>query len=164
MPPEHAVIASLTMVYGEGTALIQRSSRDILNSSSTDRYRQADTKIRKVHGIERRGNEGLLRYSGRVLGLPTPMVEHAWRLVPYSRLEIRSLRPDSLLDRFEGLFLCEETPQGTVVVHRETFALRPPVGRLVEPFLRAWIARDVPREVLRMKSILEGDRDCVSTS
>ncbi len=83
------------------------------------------------------------------------MVEHAWRLVPYSRLEIRSLKRDPMLDRFEGLFTCEETPDGTRVVHRETFFFHPPLGALVERFLRAWIARDVPAEMSRMKKILE---------
>jgi hypothetical protein len=51
----------------------------------------------------------------------------------------------------EGLFMCEETPQGTRVVHRETFVFHPPLGRLVERFLRAWIARDVREEVFRME-------------
>lgn len=153
------------MIYGEGTALIRRPARDILEFVlDFERYRQADTKIRNVYGVERNGNEGLLRYSGWIRGLPTPMVEHAWRLVPYSRLEIRSLRRDSLLDHFEGLFTCDETPQGTRVVHRETFVFHPPLGRLVERFLRAWIARDVHEEVFRMKHILERDHGSVSGS
>jgi len=51
------------MIYGEGTALIRRPARDILEFVlDFERYRQADTKIRKVHGVERNGNEGLLRY------------------------------------------------------------------------------------------------------
>ena len=147
------------MIYGEGTALIRRPARDILEFVlDFERYRHADTKIRKVHGVERNGNEGRLRYSGRIRGLPTPTVEHAWRLEPYSRLEIRSLSRDSMLDRFEGLFTCEETPDGTHVVHRETFFFHPPLGRLIERLLRAWIARDVREEVFRMKHILEHDR------
>jgi len=153
------------MIYGEGSALIRCPARDILEFVlDFERYRQADTKIRKVHGVERNGDEGLLRYSGWIRGLPTPLVEHAWRIVPYSRLEIRSLKRDLLLDQFEGLFTCEETPQGTRVVHRETFVFHPPLGRLVERLLRAWIARDVPAEMSRMKDILEGDGGSVSQS
>lgn len=151
------------MIYGEATALIRCSAREVLEFVlDFERYRQADTKIRKVHGVERNGNEGRLRYSGWIRGLPTPIVEHAWRLVPYSRLEIRSLKRDSLLDHFEGLFMCEETPQGTRVLHRETFVFHPPLGSVVERFLRAWIARDVREEVVRMKHILEPDRASVS--
>ena len=144
------------MIYGEGTAVIRRSARDILEFVlDFERYSRADWKIRRVHGVERNGNEGRLRYSGWIRGLPTPTVEHAWRLVPYSRLEVRSLRHDSVLDRFEGLFTCEETPDGTRLVHRESFWFHPPLGLLIERFLRDWIARDIPAEVSRMKQILE---------
>ena len=146
------------MISGEGTALIRRPARDILEFVlDFERYRQADTKIRKVHGVERNGNEGVLRYSGRIRGIPTPMVEHAWRLIPYSRLEVRSLTRDLLLDRFAGLFTCEETAEGTRVTHRETFVFHPAVSGLIERFLRGWLARDVATEVGRMKDILERD-------
>ncbi len=144
------------MIAGEGSALIRRSARDILEFVlDFPRYREADTKIRRVLGVERNGNEGRLRYSGRMRGIPTPAVEHAWSLVPYSRLEVRSLRRDSLLDRFEGVFICGDDPNGTRVLHRETFWFHPPLGTLVERFLGGWLARDVAAEVSRMKDILE---------
>ena len=41
------------MIVGEGTALIRRSPRDILEFVlDLERYRQADTKIGRVHFVE----------------------------------------------------------------------------------------------------------------
>ena len=150
------------MIVGEGAAVIRCPARDILEFVlDLERYRQADTKIRHVYFAERRGCEGVIRYSARLRGLPTPSAAFAWRLVPYARLEIRSLGEGwlegLLLDHFEGLFLCEQTAAGTRIVHRETFAFRPPLARLIEGFLGPWLARQVPEEVARMKHILEVD-------
>ena len=54
------------MIYGQGTALIHRSAHDILEFVlDFERYRCADTKIRRVYSVVRNGNEGRLRYSPR---------------------------------------------------------------------------------------------------
>ena len=144
------------MICGEATALIRRPPRDILEFVlDVDRYRQADTKIGRVYFVERRGDEGLLWYSGRLYGLSTPRDLHVWRLVPYSRLEFRSVHSPWPLEHFEGLFTCEETPQGTRVLHRESFFFRPLLGAIIDRMLGPWLARDLTDEVARMKGILE---------
>jgi hypothetical protein len=144
------------MISGEGTVLICRPPRDVLEFVlDLEQYRQADTKIGPVYFVERRGNEGVIWYSARVWGLTTPRDLHAWRLVPYTRLEIRSVSSPWPVERFEGLFTCEETAEGTRVLHRESFVFRPPVAAVIERLLGPWLARDVADEVARMKKLLE---------
>ena len=143
---------------GEGTALIRRSPRDVLEFVlDLERYRQADTKIGLVHFVERNGNRGRARYAGRMRGLRGPAETVDWELEPWSRLHFRStpsLWP-GVLYHFDGLFTCEETAEGTCVRHREAVSLRPPLAWVVEPLLRAWLARDTVEEVARMKALLE---------
>ena len=146
------------MIVGEGTALIRRSPRDILEFVlDLERYRQADTKIGRVHFVERDGNCGRARYAGRMRGLPGPAETVQWELEPWSRLHFwstPSLWP-GVLYHFDGLFTCEETAEATRVHHREAVSLRPPLAWIVEPLLRAWLARDTVEEVARMKALLE---------
>jgi len=146
------------VIVGEGTALIRRSPRDILEFVlDLERYRQADTKIGRVHFVERNGNRGRARYAGRMRGLRGPAETVDWELEPWSRLHFWSTPSfwPGILYHFDGLFTCEETAEGTRVRHREAVSLRPPLARVVEPLLRDWLARDTVEEVARMKALLE---------
>ncbi len=146
------------MIVGEGTALIRRSPRDILEFVlDLERYRQADTKIGRIHFVERAGNRGRARYAGRMRGLRGPAETVDWELEPWSRLHFWSTPSfwPGVLFHFDGLFTCEETAEGTRVRHREAVSLRPPLAWIVEPLLRAWLARDTVEEVARMKALLE---------
>jgi polyketide cyclase/dehydrase/lipid transport protein len=143
----------------EATVVIRRPARDVLEFVlDLERYRQADTKIGRVDFVERNGNAGRARYAGTMRGLPGPTETVTWTLEPYSRLRFAStpsLWP-GLVYRFEGLFTCEEGPEGTRVLHRETVVLRPPISWFVDPLLRGWLARDIVEEMQRMKRLLEG--------
>lgn len=147
------------VVCGEGKTVIRRPPKDILEFVlDVDRYRRADLKIGRVHYVHRRGNEGEVRHGGRLLGLPAPPVVLGFALTPYARLEFRGIAVPWPLRGFDGFFTCEESPEGTIVVHRECFIFGPVAGRLFKLVLGGWLRGDTPAEVLRMKSLLENDR------
>lgn len=81
----------------------------------------------------------------------------AFTLTPWSRLDFRMVTAPWPLGGFQGLFTCERTAHGTRVVHRECFTLRPLAG-LLDPLFSAWLARDTPQEVRRIKRLLERNR------
>ena len=61
------------IVAGEASAVIERSAQDVLEFAiDLDRYRQVDPKFRKIHCNHMRGDEGEVRYSGTLRGIPTP--------------------------------------------------------------------------------------------
>ena len=124
-----------------------------------DRYRRADLKIGRVHWMRRDGNTGLVRHGGRLVGLPAPAVTLSFELTPYSRLDFRGEEMLWPLRGFDGFFACEESPEGTLVAHRECFVLGPLVGPGFRLLFGRWLSRDTPAEVLRMKRILE-DEPC----
>jgi hypothetical protein len=144
------------VICGEGRIIIRRSPKDIFEFVlDVDRYRQADLKIGRVHYVKRTGNLGEVRHDGRLMGIKAPPVVLAFTLTPYSRLEFRGLKVPWPLLGFDGFFTCDETPQGTLVAHRECFILGPVSGRLFKLLLGWWLRRDTPAEVLRMKRLLE---------
>lgn len=146
------------MISGEGTTTIRRSAAEVMEFVlDFRRYAEADTKIRRVFEMEREGNHGRVRYSAWFWKLPVPTVVHEWTLVPHSRLEVRSTRRDGALERFEGLFTCEETSEGTRVLHRETFVFIPAVAPLIDRLFGSWLARQVRDEVTLLKRALERD-------
>jgi hypothetical protein len=123
-----------------------------------ERYRRADHKIGKVGGIERNGDTGTAQFAGRIRGLPGPSGVYPYKLTP-TRLQFRS--PISGAARlfldFEGTFDCEETPEGTVVIHREKFMFKKPWKWVAEPFLRRWLEADTAAEMVRFKQEIERD-------
>lgn len=152
------------MACGEGTAIVRRPPRDVLEFVlDVDRYRQADRKIGRVHWVRRdgdtgdTGDTGQVKHNGRLFGLPAPPITLAFTLTRWSRLDFRMVAAPWPLRGFVGFFTCEETPQGTVVTHRECFSLHPVAAMLLDPLAAAWLARDTPAEVLRIKRLLELD-------
>lgn len=147
------------MICGEGTAVIRRPARDVLEYVlDLPRYAEADHKIRWIREVHRDGNRGHVRHGGMVRGLPGPPVTLTFELEPYSSLRFRNA-PSGLgrwVFQFDGSFMCEEAGGGTRVVHRECFQFPPPLRWLVEPYLRDWLRRDTSEEMQRMKAILEG--------
>jgi hypothetical protein len=87
----------------------------------------------------------------------TPPIVLAFTLTPWSRLDFETVTAPWPLDSFQGLFTCAQTAHGTRVVHRECFALHPLAG-LLDPLFGAWLARDTPQEVTRIKQLLDRDR------
>jgi uncharacterized protein YbjT (DUF2867 family) len=147
---------SQVTVCGEGTAVIERNPKDILEFVlDVNRYRSADRKIGRVRYVHRKGNTGQVRHDGRFLGIRAPAATLSFELTPYSRLEFRGASVPWPLKDFEGSFTCEESSHGTRVIHRECFVLGPMLGRVFRILLGGWLSRDTPAEVLRMKRILE---------
>ena len=144
------------VICGEGRTVIRRSPKDILEFVlDVEQYRRADLKIGRVHYVHRDGNEGEVRHGGRLLGLPAPPAVLAFTLTPYSRLDFRGVTMPWPLRGFTGFFTCEESPQGTIMVHRECFIFGRVSGTLFRLLLGWWLKRDTPAEVLRMKRLLE---------
>jgi hypothetical protein len=114
-------------------------------------------KIGRVHYVHRNGNEGEVRHGGRLLGLPAPPAVLAFTLSPYSRLDFRGVTMPWPLRGFTGFFTCEDSPEGTIVVHRECFTFGRLSGTVFRLLLGWWLKRDTPAEVLRMKRLLERD-------
>ena len=150
------------MIIGEATTTIRRPAKEILEFVlDLDRYREADHKFHRIHYVERHNNHGVAKYSGRLRGIPTPSEVQEWRLEPWHRLEFRS-RPSlwpGMIARFEGFFECDETTEGTSVRHREAFDFHPPFSWIAVPFLRSWLQKDIEDEVVRLKRLLEADRN-----
>jgi hypothetical protein len=142
------------VICGVGETVIRRPASAVLEFVlDLPRYARADTKIGKIISV----NRGRVRHSGRLRGLRGPAVTLTFELDPYSRLVFRSV-PKGLgrmVFGFEGSFDCEETPEGTRVVHRECFTFAAPLRWLIEPYVRDWLGRDTQAEVGRMKAILE---------
>jgi hypothetical protein len=120
-----------------------------------EQYRRADLKIGRVHYVHRNGNEGEVRHAGRLLGLPAPPAVLAFTLTPYSRIDFFGVAMPWPLRGFNGFFTCQESPEGTIVVHRECFIFGRVSGQLFKLVLGWWLKRDTPAEVLRMKRLLE---------
>ena len=136
--------------------MIQRPPKDILEFVlDVDQYRRADLKIGRVHYVHRNGNEGEVRHGGRLLGLPAPAAVLAFTLTPYSRLDFRGVAMPWPLRGFSGFFIFQDSPEGTIVVHRECFIFGRVSGQLFKRLLGWWLKRDTPAEVLRMKRLLE---------
>jgi hypothetical protein len=143
-------------ICGEGRTVIRRQPPDIIEFVlDVQRYRLADHKIGRIYYIRRTANEGSVKHTGKVLGIPGPPVILGFKLTPYSRLDFQSIKVPWPVRSFDGSFNCEPADAGTLVVHRECFVLAPGVGRIIAPILSAWLSRDTPAEVLRMKRLLE---------
>ena len=145
------------MIVGEGTATVSVSPTEVFEFVlDLNRYRQADHKIGRVGAINRDGDNGTVRFSGRIMGIPSPPATYPFT-VSESRLQFGS--PIAGLNKwllgFDGTFDCETTDAGTVVIHREAFTFRGPLGWIMEPLLRRWLAADTKKEMVRFKEIIE---------
>lgn len=149
--------ARVRVVCGEGRTIIHRPAKDILEFVlDVDQYRLADHKIGRVYYVRREGDRGEVRHVGKLAGIPGPTVVLGFRLTRYSRLDFHGISVPWPVRGFEGSFTCEETSEGTHVVHRECFSFGPIAGRIFKVLFGSWLKRDTPAEVIRMKRLLEG--------
>jgi len=140
----------------EASTEISASAENVLAFvMDLDRYRQADHKIRRVRTLRCGGDEVVVSTWTRIRGLPVPAIQRL-KLTAGERIDV-TIEPswrDRLAD-FHGEFVCTPTSEGAVrVTHRYTFNFKG-LGRMAEPFLRDWMARDIKAEVGRIKSVLE---------
>jgi hypothetical protein len=145
------------MIVGQGTAIVAVAPREVVEFVlDLRRYREADKKIGRVGPIHRDGDSGSVAFSGRIKGLPGPSGVYPFT-VSDSRLRFGSpIRGAArwFLD-FEGTFDMQETPDGTVVAHREAFEFKRPWRWLAEPLLRRWLEADTAAEMTRFKRVIE---------
>jgi hypothetical protein len=147
------------MIVGEAQATVAAAPKDVFEFVfDLERYRQADHKIGKVGRIERNGDSGTVEFNGRIMGLPGPRGVYPYTVTP-TRLQFGSpiAGPAKWFLDFEGTFDCKETPEGTVVTHREAFTFKAPWRWLVEPLLRRWLENDTAAEMVRVKEMVERD-------
>jgi len=151
------------MIVGEASAKVAVSPREVFEFVlDLDRYRQADHKIGRVGPVNRDGSGGTAVFSGRIGGLPGPSSTYPFTLTPTS-LRFRSAiaGPARWFLDFEGSFECEETGDGTVVVHGEVFALKRPWRWFLDPLLRKWLENDTAHEMVRFKDLVEGGEGAI---
>jgi hypothetical protein len=145
------------MIVGEASVTVSVPPSAVLEFVlDLERYRQADRKIGRIGAVERDGDHGTFRFSGRIRGLPAPSGTY-----PFT-IEGGSLRVGSPIAgaarfflNFEGTFDCEETDHGTVVTHREVFDFKSPLRWVAEPLLRRWLEADTAQEMVRFKQLIE---------
>jgi hypothetical protein len=145
------------MIVGEATTTVAVPARDVFEFVlDLRRYRQADRKIGRVGVVTRDGDMGTAQFRGRLRGLPGPSGVYPFTMTP-TRLQFDS--PIAGAARwflsFEGSFDCEETPEGTLVTHREAFMFKRPWKWLLEPLLRKWLEGDTAQEMVRFKPLVE---------
>jgi hypothetical protein len=141
----------------EATELVEAGPGAVLDFvMDIDRYRQADHKIRRIRHVERHGDEVVVSMWTRAGGLPVPATQRMVRSGD-ERIDVRNEPSwqDRLVD-FHGEFICQPGDGSTTrVTHRYRFSLKGP-GRLAEPMIRRWLARDIVAEVRRLRAIVEG--------
>ena len=145
------------MIVGEATVTVPQSPIAVFEFVlDLERYKQADHKIGRIGAVERDGDRGSARFSGRLRGIPGPSGTYPFTLSG-SRLEFGAPTAGLvrlLLADFQGSFECEETDDGTVVTHREVFEFRRPWRWLMEPYLRKWLSGDTAQEMVRLAELL----------
>jgi hypothetical protein len=145
------------VIVGEGRATVAASRTEVVEFVlDLHQYRLADRKIGRVGRIERHGDTGTVRFAGRIKGLPGPSGVYPFTITPTG---LRFGSPIAGAARwfldFEGTFDCEESDDGTIVRHRETFAFKRPWRWLAEPLLRGWLEADTAEEMVRFKQVIE---------
>lgn len=145
------------MIYGEATVTVAATPAQVLDLvCDLERYKLADTKIRKVLDTKADGDQIVVRFRSRLRGLPTPAVRQRLVRTGDERLDITSV--PSWADRlvsFRGSLICEPTAAGTRVVHREEFHPHGLLRPAFERFLGPWLARDIDDEVARLGQLLD---------
>lgn len=154
------------MIYGEASTTVAAPPAQVLDLiCDLERYKQADTKIRKVLSVDVAGDHIVVRFRSRLRGLPTPAVRQRVVRTGNERVDITSV--PSWQDRlvsFRGSVVCSPAAGGTHIVHREEFHPHGFLRPLVDRFLRAWLAADVADEVERLAVILGGSGRSGSSS
>ena len=148
------------MIEGIGEALVRRPPEAIIAFvTDLERYKKADWKIGRVLESRREGNRIFMRHDGTLRGLPGPPVSLEMTIEGSTSVRYRSVStfPSKWFLTFDGGFELSEVAGGTHVVHTERFRFHAPWRFAAEPFLRTWIAEDVPKEMARLKEILESE-------
>jgi hypothetical protein len=149
------------MIVGEATTTVAVPPSEVFEFVlDLKRYREADRKIGRVGPMQRTGDSGTVRFSGRIKGLPGPAGTYPFT-VSASRLQFGSpvAGPARWFLDFEGTFDCVVTAAGTVVTHREAFDFKKPWRWLAEPLLRQWLETDTAEEMVRFKTLVERDNE-----
>src|ERR1043166_3024565 len=156
------------MIEGRGTAVIRRAPADIIAFvTDLNTYKKADWKIGRVNEHRREVDAAgaavfVMRHGGTLRGLPGPPVRLRMRVDADGNGA--HYQSDGGVARFfltfDGGFDLESVVDvdgvaATRVTHVERFRFHAPWRLVAEPFLRAWIKRDVEAEVVRMKALLE---------
>jgi hypothetical protein len=148
------------VIAGEATATVAvEPSRVFEFVLDLERYRRADHKIGRVGAVERSGDTGTVRFSGRLRGLPGPAGTYPFTLTE-SRLVFGSPIAGParwFLDHFEGSFDCEVTNGGTRVTHREAYRFKRPWHGPAKLLVGGWLERDTGPEMVRFKELIEAD-------
>lgn len=142
-----------------GTRRVQATSREVLEFVlDLERYRQADTKIRRVTQpiVLDDNNEGRARYWGRVRCTPPTPDTNNVKLDPWKELTFTGApgQPARLFLNFTGRFECAETDDGCQVIHSYEMKFRRPLRWVYEPLLRTWLQTDLDAELDRLATII----------
>jgi hypothetical protein len=147
------------MIERIGEAVIARPPAAIVDFvTHLEQYKLADLKIGRVLEERREGGRVFMRHDGTLRGVPGPAVSLEMLIDPALRsVRSRSVAsfPTRFVLTFDGGFELTPVDGGTHVVHRERFRFFAPFKWVAEPFLRAWLARDVMEEMVRLKALLE---------
>ena len=148
---------------GEATMTVRATPADVIEFVlDLPRYREADHKIGRIGAVQRDGNTGSARFSGRLRGLPGPAGTYPFR-INGDRLVFGTPTAGParwFLSEFEGSFDCEPTDDGsTTVTHREVFAFRRPWRWLANPLLRRWLEADTVAEMNRFRALIDATTD-----
>jgi hypothetical protein len=148
------------VIYGQASVTVTASPAEVLDFvCDLARYRTADTKIGKVLSVKPDGDDQIVRFRSRLRDLPGPLVRQRIHRTGDTRIDITDMPSwQNRLATFHGIFTCEPTKTGTLVMHREEFDFHGPMRLIAEPFLRSWLAADVKGEVTRMSRLLGGER------
>ena len=146
-------------ITGEATTTVRATPTEVIEFVlDLRRYREADHKIGRIGAVQRDGDTGSARFSGRLRGLPGPAGTYPFRI---SGEHLVFGTPTSgparwFLSGFEGSFACERTDDGTTTVtHRETFVFRRPWRWLANPLLRRWLEADTVAEMGRFRALID---------
>jgi hypothetical protein len=148
------------VIQGVGEAIVRRPPEAIIAFvTDLERYKKADWKIGRVLECRRVGDRIFMQHDGTLRGLPGPPVALEMLVEGRSSVRYRSVPsfPSRYMLTFDGGFELAETAEGTRVVHTERFRFFAPWRFVAEPFLRDWLAADVPKEMVRLKEILEAE-------
>jgi hypothetical protein len=145
-------------VRAEATRVVPASCRDVLELVlDLDRYRQADTKIRRVtRPVELDENdEGTARYWGRLRGTPPVPDVNIVRLRRWSELTFTGAprQPSRLVLDFTGRFTCREDDGGCEVTHGYEMTFRRPFRWIYEPLLDGWLQVELDSELERLSDM-----------
>jgi hypothetical protein len=147
-------------LHATATTLVQSTSQEVLEFVlDLDRYRQADTKIRKVTKpvVLDDHHRGSTRYWGRLRWLPAAPDTNLVALTPWSRLTFTGAprQPARLFMNFIGTFECCESDGGCEITHSYEMRFRGPFRWLYEPLVRTWLQHELEDELARLGNLLD---------